>query len=446
MTPVIAIVTQEPPLGSELQSLLRDNGLNGVCYPCRQNGPALQDWRADLVLIECRGAVQDSGFELFKCLRTVDALTPVILVVRGGSEALAIEALRLGAHDYLKMPVEARDLVTAVKHCLGACPTRNLMETPGLIGGSEAMQNVRESIRRLAPTDTTVLITGETGTGKELAAQMLHQMSRRRNKPLVCINCAAIPDTLLESELFGYERGAFTGAVAAKPGKLKMADGGTVFFDEIGDMSPFAQAKILRAIEAKEVHSLGSSHGTRVDIRIICATHRDLEKLMREDKFRADLYYRLNVARIRLPPLRERRSDIPFLTAHFLEQFNGSFGRQVERLSDEALEELLGYPWPGNVRELRNVIEGIFVNLPSRVVTVADLPDPIRGCVPQTGAVPDQERERLISALFSTRWNLSEAARSLHWSRMTLYRKMAKYHIVKPGAELSHSAKTGDRG
>jgi transcriptional regulator with PAS, ATPase and Fis domain len=249
----------------------------------------------------------------------------------------------------------------------------------------------------------------------------------------VCINCAAIPDSLLESELFGYERGAFTGAHALKEGALKLADGGTVFFDEIGDMSLYAQAKILRAIESKEVRRLGGKGSIPLNIRVISATNRNLEQLMAEDKFRADLYFRVNVASIQLPPLRERKEDLPALCDYHIRAFNQRFGLEVAGFSDEAFACLARYSWPGNVRELKNLIEATFINRPARRISLADLPDQFRRRLSEATGLPEDERDRLLHVLFATNWNKSQAAQQLHWSRMTVYRKMLKYHLVRGG-------------
>jgi DNA-binding NtrC family response regulator len=304
-----------------------------------------------------------------------------------------------------------------------------------MIGNSLEIWKLKTYLRKVAMTESHVLITGETGTGKELAAQYIHQHSARHGKPLVTINCAALPDGLLESELFGYERGAFTGALSAYAGKLKHADGGTVLFDEIGEMSPYAQAKILRVIESKEVYPLGGRRSIPINIRIMAATNRDLDHEMASAGFRQDLYFRLNVARIKLPPLRERKEDIPLLIDHFVQKFAAEFGRQIEGFTEEALELLKTSDWPGNIRELMNLIERIFIDPPAGKISVGDLPDSMQSpnsC--RSDAIP-QERELLLSALSQTNWNKSQAAERLHWSRMTLYRKMAKHHIQESAPE-----------
>jgi DNA-binding NtrC family response regulator len=304
-----------------------------------------------------------------------------------------------------------------------------------MIGNSLQIWKLKTYLRKVAMTDSHVLITGETGTGKELAAQYIHQHSTRHAKPLVTINCAALPDGLLESELFGYERGAFTGAVSAYAGKLKHADGGTVLFDEIGEMSPYAQAKILRVIESREVYPLGGRRSMPVNIRIMAATNRDLEQEMASNGFRRDLYFRLNVARIKLPPLRERKEDIPLLIDHFAEKFSEVFGRQIGGFTEEAVELLKTSDWPGNIRELMNLVERLFIDPPVGKIKAGDLPESMQFPGPAREKIIPGERELLLTALSQTNWNKSQAAERLHWSRMTLYRKMAKHHIQESAPE-----------
>jgi DNA-binding NtrC family response regulator len=299
-----------------------------------------------------------------------------------------------------------------------------------LIGSSLAIWKVKTYLRKVAMTDSHVLITGETGTGKEVAAQYIHRHSSRAAKPLITINCAALPDGLLESELFGYERGAFTGATSSYCGKLKLADGGTVLLDEIGDMSPYAQAKILRVIETKEVYPLAGRRSVPLNIRIVAATNRDLDQRMASNEFRQDLYFRLNVARVHLPPLRERKEDIPLLTDHFVQKFSAQFGRGIEGFGEEAMERLLSYDWPGNIRELMNLIERIFIDPPGEKIAVADLPESMHYPAAVRHENVPAEREILLYTLSQTNWNKSKAAEQLHWSRMTLYRRIAKYQIV----------------
>lgn len=323
-----------------------------------------------------------------------------------------------------------------------------------LVGRSDAILRIKDSIHRLANCDATVLVCGETGTGKEVAARAIHMGSARSAGPFVCINCSAIPDGLAESELFGAEKGAFTGAGQRQNGQIKNADSGTLLLDEIGDMSLLAQAKILRVVENKEVQRLGGGKPEPVDVRILAATHQDLEKLIAARQFRTDLFFRLNVLPLTLPPLRERPEDIPLLVETFIEEFNAAHGRDLSGVTSAAMQLLMEHHWPGNIRELRNVLEGAFIVAESREITIDDLKrlthitasaSPMTNMVRSyiLPAVPVQsEPDRLLDALHATHWNKSEAAKLLHWSRMTVYRKIAKYHLPsrKPAASTGHPA------
>jgi len=312
---------------------------------------------------------------------------------------------------------------------------------PDLIGGylmvgkSPSIRAIKSSISKVAATDCNVLITGETGTGKELVAELIHKNSRRAERPLICLNCAAIPDTLTESELFGYERGAFTGAYAAYEGKLKQADRGTVLLDEIGDMSLSAQAKLLRLLDKKPVQRVGGRRDVTLDLRVIAATNQDLEGLMAVGKFRRDLYYRLNVAHISLPPLRARKEDLPLLLRHFIGELNARLTKQVRGISPGLVERLLQYDWPGNIRELKNLAEACLLSLAAGVIELAHVPEQYRD---RLAGCSIDEKASILSALFSTKWNKSKAAQKLHWSRMTLYRKLAKYHIISSRGDAEH--------
>ena len=401
---------------------------------------ALQTQQPRLAFVEHPDDPASNGLDLARWLRCRAPHLPLVLLSQQSSEALLLTALRAGFCDYLKWPFSQDELHATIQHCLATAtpagvPPQPTEATPNLqlIGDSAPMRAVQDYLTRVARTDSNVLITGETGTGKELMAILLHQYSLRHPQPLVCINCAAIPDSLLESELFGHERGAFTGAVNAKAGLLKQADHGTVFFDEIGDMSPYAQAKILRAIEGKELQRLGSTHHTPVDVRIVAATNQSLEQMVEQRTFRADLYFRLNVARIHLPPLRERQEDLHSLCQYYIDVYNQRFHQNVEGCSDEVMACFLRYNWPGNVRELKNLFETIFISLaPTRHqwITLADLPEYFRQQWAERTEQPGDERHRLLEALFATNWNKSQAAQKLRWSRMTVYRKMAKYNIT----------------
>jgi DNA-binding NtrC family response regulator len=350
------------------------------------------------------------------------------------SEALAIAALHSGAEGYVKEPWTAAMLGLAVKELqLPASPhgqdSCGLQQGERFVGRGPAAQQLRAQLARIAPTDSSVLITGETGTGKDVVAELIHFNSKRADKPFICLNTAALPDTLVENELFGHDRGAFTGAVTAQDGKLAAADGGTLFLDEIGDVSLPVQAKLLRAIENKAIYRVGGTRCVKFDVRIIAATSHDLERAAGEGRFRSDLYYRLNVIRMRLPPLRERPEDIPLLVNYYLRQFNKEMGRSVRGLSARAVETLCAYHWPGNVRELRNAIEALLVNLAPETTGIVDIPPEVLLQLAFAVGAPTSERERLLQALTATSWNKSKAASELHWSRMTLYRKMREHKV-----------------
>jgi len=302
----------------------------------------------------------------------------------------------------------------------------------GIIGVSEAMARLRRVLPKVARSEATVLITGETGTGKEKLAEQIHHMSPRARAPMISINCGAIPDSLIESELFGYERGAFTGAHASYPGKLRLAHGGTVFLDEIAEMSRFGQAKLLRVLESREVFPLGGKRSIPVDIRVIAATNQRLDLLMKTNEFRRDLYYRLDVARLQLPPLRERKEDVLALFEFFLAEFNAKNHLVVQGPSPTLRDCLLRYNWPGNVRELRNMIEGIFIDPPSGLIEIEHLPQSLYQQFAGLVVEPSSERDRILSILAATNWNKSRAATELKWSRMTLYRKLSKYELMTP--------------
>ena len=387
----------------------------------------------DLIIVGSCGLDGAASLDLARLIQRVRAGLPIILVTPNSSEQLAVAALRAGIRDYFTHPIPFDELVASVKRSLAAVPVEAPLAGPGphvrMMGFGHRMRELHAYVRQVAATDSTVLITGETGTGKEVTAALIHQTSRRRLRPLVHINCAAIPDTLLESELFGYERGAFTGANVASAGKLKLADGGTVLFDEIGDMSVYAQAKILRVIESREIERLGGRRSIHVDVRVIAATNQDVDRLVTEGRFRKDLYFRLNVARVHLPALRERMEDLPTLLDGFVREFSRTFRREVDGFTDEALAALLRHDWPGNVRELRNLVETAFATLRSRRIGLADLPLPYRRAGEVGEGRGEGERERLLGTLLATKWNKSRAAEQLHWSRMTVYRKMAKYHL-----------------
>ena len=305
----------------------------------------------------------------------------------------------------------------------------------GLFGASASMIALRGYLRKVAASDATVLVTGETGTGKERVASAVHRLGPRAAGPFVPVNCAAIPESLIESELFGHRRGAFTGAIADFPGRFAQADGGTLFLDEIGEMSPAGQAKLLRVLEEGFVTPIGSMRQRPIDVRLIAASNERLEQLVEARKFRADLFYRLNVARIELPPLRARPEDIGPIVSHFIEEQNRRRAMRVGGPDASLLARMRRYAWPGNVRELRNMVEALFIDPPNgRRVSIADLPPSFKRLFEEDRSAGEPERERLIEVLRETNWNKMEAARQMNWSRMTLYRKLAKYSLASPGA------------
>ena len=384
------------------------------------------------------------------CLRTVAKVrelsrrVPVILIAKEGSEDLAVAAFRAGASDYISHPFTVAQLVeTLLRNGLKATPSCSSPCTEGhaageseeqrMIGNSPAMLHLQSYIGRVAATNCNVLITGETGTGKELVAELIHGRSKRKDAPFLCVNCAAIPDTLLESELFGYERGAFTGALKRQEGKLRLANGGTILFDEIGEMSWQGQAKMLRVIETRQVIRLGGAEKLALDIRILAATNRDEALLSSDGGFRKDLFFRLNVTHIHLPPLRDRKVDIPDLLDFYRKRFNATFQCDVRGFNQEVLQLFLHYSWPGNIRELKNTMEALFLNSPSAWVGIDDLSDEVRSRLAYHDSAAYTESDRVLSALLATNWNKSKAAEKLHWSRMTLYRKLAKYHLTDKG-------------
>jgi DNA-binding NtrC family response regulator len=328
-----------------------------------------------------------SGLEFLSELQAIDSVAPLVIIITAhGSERMAVEAIKLGAHDYLSKPFELDELRLVVKNALETLGLRRDNELlrrrielererrGPVLGESEAMQRVRSLIEKVSETNASVLVRGESGTGKELVARELHDRNSTRSKnSFVAVNCAALPSELIESELFGHEKGAFTGASARRTGKFEQADGGTLFLDEIGDMSPNVQAKLLRALEERRIERLGGNESIAVDVRIVSATHRDLEKEIENGKFREDLFYRLRVVTIEIPPLRIRREDIPLLAESFVHLTAERYGLPARRLSPSALRWLVEYQWPGNVRELRNTIERAFIMAEGNELTVEDL-------------------------------------------------------------------------
>lgn len=391
-----------------------------------------------------------SGIELLAKIRELDSSIKVLIMTAFATLETAIEALKMGARDYITKPFNLEDVVSSVKRVLESSEMvelesinvkseSKLLDT-FLYSKSSKMSKVVELIKQVADSHATIMIYGETGTGKELAAQTIHSLSPRKEEPFIKVNCSAIPETLLESELFGYEKGAFTGATARKPGRFELADGGSIFLDEIGDITPAIQVKLLRVLQEKEFQPLGSTKTNKVDIRIIAATNKNLEELVRQKLMREDLYYRLNVVPVTLPPLRERKEDIELLVDHFLLKSSFISGKPKKSLSPRALSKLLAYDWPGNIRELENIVERCVVVTPSETIDWADLPEHIRNnegigfsdaarCTTIDDAVDSAEREAILKALHECNGNRTKASELLGISRRSLHRKILKYGI-----------------
>ena len=388
------------------------------------------------VVLLCTPAVNGEVCRLAEEIHQLDGHCPVVLVTFPVSVETALRAMRAGICDVLNVEDSAGNVADALRSLLRRYwpefpifrTSSQLIGGTRLVGHSAAITQLRQQISQIAASDANVLITGESGTGKELAAELIHHNSARKG-PLVAINCAAVPESLLESELFGHERGAFTGATTARDGKLEHADGGTLFLDEVGDMSLLAQAKMLRAVENRVVQRLGSNVDIRVQVRLLAATNQDLEQMTREKRFRQDLYYRLNVVRLALPPLRQRAEDIPELAEHILRELTSRKSGVIRRIESDVVHRLQLHAWPGNVRELRNVLESILVYSSARSIGFSDIPEDIRQTLRSSTSCYGDERSKVLRALTSAQWNRSRAAEILHCSRMTLYRKMVKFAV-----------------
>jgi DNA-binding NtrC family response regulator len=370
----------------------------------------------------------------------------VVLITAQGSERDAVEAMKAGAYDYFRKPFETDELLAVVRRAVEAVRLRDENERLAgelalartMVFASEPMRALGRLVGRVAPKNVTVLITGESGTGKERVAEALVRASPRADRPFVRFNCAALSPELVEAELFGHARGAFTGAVRSRPGFFGEADGGTILLDEVGELAPEAQAKLLRVLQEGEVRPVGEEKSRQVDVRVLAATHRDLEALVKVGKFREDLYYRLNVVRLHVPPLRDRPEDIPPLARHFLERFAGRFGLEALRVPDTLLERLRAHHWPGNVRELENALESLVALSPSDGLDLSLLPmgrgaaapAPVEGTALGLKArVEAYEKGLVVEALRGARGNRSEAARRLAISRVTLHDKLKKYGL-----------------
>ncbi len=404
----------------------------------------LQESSWDIVLLDIKMPGMD-GMELQKHIKKIDNSIVVIIITAYATVDTAVEAMKEGAFDYLSKPIDPDKLSILVRNAVNQkrllaenIQLRQKVEELSLqdeiIGESPQMKNIMEMVETVAQTDATVLIRGESGTGKELIAQAIHIKSKRRYFPIISINCGGLSEGLLESELFGHEKGAFTGAQYKRKGKLEMANGGTIFFDEVGNIPLKMQMDLLRVIETKQFTPLGSNKVINVDFRVIAATNTDLEKAVSEGRFREDFYYRLNVFSIEIPPLRERTQDIPLLANYFLKKYARSMNKNVNEISPETMKILMQYEWPGNIRELRNTIERalVLVGKKNRIEPEdINLPRISKPDYPELSSLEELEKSHIQRILEQTNWNISRSAEILKIDRVTLYNKIKKYNLKK---------------
>ncbi|MDT8069524.1 MAG: sigma-54 dependent transcriptional regulator [Terriglobia bacterium] len=452
----ILIVDDDPGQRRIVEFWLQEVGYTVVTAPDGLNGlKAFQLHSPSLVITDMR-MPHMSGLDLMAKVKAINDDTPVIVITAFGTVSDAVDAMRLGAADYILKPINADELKLSVSRIFErqqlVDENRYLRDLVGselqfssIIGNSRKMRDVFAVATQVARRDSTVLITGESGTGKEILAKAIHQNSLRAGKPFITVNCGALPETLVESELFGHTKGAFTGAAGERAGKFETANEGTIFLDEVGELPLAMQVKLLRVLQEREVDKLGSSHPVKVNVRIIAATNRDLKTQVEDGDLREDLYYRLSVITIQLPPLRERREDIPALIAHFLRRFAERYETTRLTIGDDALDVLQKYDWPGNIRELENVIERLSVLATGNAIGAADLPAEIRANRSRIASIglklPDEgisleevEKEILVQALEKHHWNQTRASRYLNISRKTLIYRMEKFGLVERGA------------
>jgi len=453
----ILVIDDDESLRRVLEYNLAQEGYAVLTAASGEQGlELLKKESADLVVTDVRMAGMD-GLQVMEEVRKLDPSIQVIILTAFGTIEMAVEAMKAGAFHYISKPFNRDELKLTIRKALElkalekenvvlrqALKSRNDLEN--IIAESPSMQQIVEMIRRVAPTETTVLVLGESGTGKELVARAIHGLSPRGRGPFVAVNCAAIPENLLESELFGHVRGAFTGAIRDRVGKFEAADGGSIFLDEIGEMRPDLQVKILRCLEERSLERVGDNQPIHIDVRVLAATNKDLGKAIQSGEFREDLYYRLNVVPLSIPPLRERREDVRALTQHFLKSL-GAPPRLT--IAPDAFRALETYDWPGNVRELENALERALIFHRGDTITSADLPENIRtprakespalpSSLPETGlSLEEVEKELILRALQKHDWNQSRAARYLGITRHTLLYRMEKHAIARPGSRGS---------
>lgn len=441
----ILIVDDEVNIGASLRMVLEGAGYNVLlCHSAAEFHAQISNVRADAYMLDVR-LPDGNGIDLLHALRQKDNQAPIIMISGHGTISDAVAATRAGAFDFLEKPLSRDRLLLVLKNALEQAALqqenarlRELVgETPQMIGNSAAFQRVVEEANRVARSDARVLLSGESGTGKELMAAHLHRMSPFAAAPFVKVNCAAIPVELLESELFGHEKGAFTGATSCRRGKFELADNGSIFLDEVGDLHETSQAKLLRVLQEGEFQRVGGSEILRVNVRVICASNRDLAALVEQKKFREDLYYRLSVVPIRMPPLRERSEDIRQLAEYFLEDFCRRNNFKPKKIEDDVWAILRPYQWPGNIRELRNVIERTAIMTSSECITIESVPleiripleTPANSTLEETRA--NAERNRIRQALEEAGWNVSAAARALGIERTHLHKRIRTLGLTK---------------
>lgn len=448
----ILIVDDETSIRQSLEGILEDEGFR-TCFAATGEEclESIQAEDPELVLLD----VWMPGIDGIETLQRIKHIRPdqlVIMMSGHGSIETAVKATKMGAFDFIEKPLSLEKVLLSIQNAMKieqlVAENEVLKEKIGrdyqMIGESQAIKRLKQQISRAAPSAGWVLISGENGTGKELVARAIHQQSNRANRPFIEVNCAAIPEELIESELFGHEKGAFTGATAARKGKFDQANSGTLFLDEIGDMSLKTQAKILRILQEHKFERVGGHRTIEVDVRVIAATNKNLEDEISVGNFREDLFFRLNVLPFAVPPLRERKDDIPRLSQHFLKYFCGKESREIKTIDDEALQALVEYDWPGNVRELKNLIERLVIMSPEQVIGLSDLPTAIsRQKAPEKtireslGALPDSyreardqfERQFILEKLRKNDWNVSRTAEEIGLERSNLHRKIKAYRI-----------------
>lgn len=445
----ILIVDDEENVRKLLQKIfLKENYLTHTASNAEEALHIIDTFQVDVVITDIK-MPGISGIELLNKIREIDTSIQVIMITAFATLETAIDALKMGAKDYITKPFNLEDILLSVKKLINSIDSTDIIDShsknsvdyinKSLSSDSNSMRKIIDMIARVADTNSTVMIYGETGTGKELAAHSLHYLSSRKDNPFIKVNCAAIPDSLLDSELFGYDKGAFTGAAVKKPGRFELANGGSIFLDEIGDISPAVQVKLLRVLQEREIQHLGGIKTIKIDVRIIAATNRNLEELVKKQIFRKDLYYRLNVVPINLPPLRDRKEDILMLTNSFLNKSSVIAGREKKQITENALKYLINFNWPGNIRELENIIERCIVVTSKKIITEDDLPsyitnyDPVNAVEKQCSSldtvIDNAEREVLIKALKQCNGNRTRASELLGISRRSLHRKIIKYNI-----------------